>query len=778
MDLIEKFRDGKEGPLHGSVLAVTSNASLLEGRTDPTVLYSSAHLRGTIMRQGVHANVTFLQSGSPEAQEKNRRGYRLDSLLEDQIWDRGTRTPGVLYSICQALSANMQHPLSDAVVATLSIQSLKKKGSASDTLSHLDKIFACVRDTTRGRVLPERMKALAGRMRHLVFMVDEITGDESGVAFLEGLHAFAEEYELFSANSPFHTKIIIADASVVNRKVIERHLESSAYEPEKIYFQHIVDPTQLAPVSVEDFPFKNLPAIAINTNTYPARSLHLSYNLCVESQSYHEHMTQIPQSALTPTLQKRLLEDLLRLLGRPKSEVPQILVYVQDKQRLADLIEQVQKRIGQFQKEEDYLEIHASISEKARRTAEKKRTLVRVVFMTASASRGLSFPEATHFLIDVPRFAIEANTMEILQVMYRGRGGTRDLDQKYVQFYLSDRVLYMEGSDRARALRERVLGIVDMLIILKTSMMTRIAGTGRVRRQYFQMIPVGGKAVSSAGSTFPDTMADVIKGLQNEARQHPDRPDVARAAQYLQQLFGEGNFRWESSSEQTPTNQQKLPYLPQRTLLLHRFQDRISQHFGTLLQWPVHELIYHSGGLLVVPSQHKKLDQRYLFDLRERTRTEQGKKALRLLWKLEDDEALPEHVRLGISKAKDLLFLLQSASDERTQQFTQSSQYFDQYYAIPIIAFLVPEIFEKYFETTADYQNPLPFRAIVGSLVHTWYPTNTMLPISEDYRAYPFVVFRSFNLDEIRHRIFSGNSVFASYELNVLNMILSTQSSD
>ncbi len=781
LDLIQKFRMSSGGPLQGSVLTLTTNADLLEGCQEPTVLYSSAQLQGQerITRQGVQATVTFLEAGSALAKTHQQRSSGIDPLLEDQIWDRGVRTPGVLYSICQALAANMQQPLSNAVVATVSIQSLKKKGSASDTLDHLEKIFACAYDRTRGRVLPERMQALAQRMRHLVFMVDEITGDESGVAFLAGLHSFAQRYGLFAPTSPFHTKIIIADASVVNRRVIERHLKSSAYEPEKIYFQHIADPSQLAPMTVEAFDFKQLPATAINTNSYPASALELSYHLCIECQRYDEHMTQLPQSELFQALQGRLVEDLLRLLRRPKTEVPQIIVYIQDKQRLADLIERLQAQLGRFEKEKDYLEIHASISEKARRTAEQKRTLVRVVFMTASASRGLSFPDATHFLIDVPRFAIEANTMEILQVMYRGRGGCHDRETKYVHFYLSDRVLYQEEADRVRAFRERLLGIVDMLLMLKTSMMTRIAGAGKVRRQYFQMIPVGGKAVSGAGATFPDNMAELIRQLTNEARSHPKQPDLGRAAKYLQQLFGEGNFRWERQDVRQAENiTPKRAYVPERSNLLQRFQDLTSQGFDQLLQWPTYERVYHSGGFLVIPNQHKKLDQRYLLDLRERARLQHGKQALAILRHLEEDEGLPEQVRSLIGKAKILLWQLQQADDEKTQQFVQSSRYLDQYAAIPLLAFLVPEVFEEYFATEHDDQDPVPFRAILASLLRTWYPAETMLPIGADYRAYPFLIFRCFNLEEIRHHLFSGNSVFASYEMNILNMILSTQSAD
>lgn len=780
-DLIKKFRDPATDQIQGSILALTSHAPLLDGRQEPTVLYTSTQLRGqgTITGLGIQTKVTFLEAGSPEAKATRRRTSGVDPLLEDKIWAPGVRTPGVLYSICQALAANMRKPLSHAVIATVSIQSLKKKGGTRDTLEHLEKIFASAYDHTRGTPIPARMQAIAQRMPHLIFMVDEITGDESGVAFLAGLHDFAVRYGLFSPSSPFKTKILIADASVVNRKMIERHLESSAYEPEKIYFQHIPDPSQLAPITAESFVFNQLPATAINTNAYPARALNISYHLCIECQRYDERMTQLPPSALTRTLQNRMMDDLLQLIQSPKTTVPQIIVYIQDKQRLTGLIKEMRTRLGRFEKEKDYLEIHASISGLARDVVEQKSTLVRVVFMTASASRGLSFPEATHFLIDVPRFSIEANTMEILQVMYRGRGGTHDQDIKYVQFYLSDRMLYQNEANRARALRERLLGIVDMLLILKTSMMTRINGAGMVRTQYFQMIPVGGKAVSSAGSTFPDDMAELIRQMSNQSRLHPDRPEFKRVAGYLQQLFGEGDFQWEARN-MPRANQGSVSkaYLPQRRLLLHRFRDLASQGFDQLLRWPAHEMAYHSGGLLIIPCRNKQLDQQYLFELRERSRTQRGKKALAILHQLEQDPSLPEQAYPLIKKAKDLLWQLQEADDEKTRKFVQSSQYMDQYAAVPLLAFLVPEVFETYFAEEQDNQDPLPFRNILASLLQSWYPAENLLPIGADYGTYPFLIFRSYNLSEIRHHLFSGNSVFASYEMNVLNMLLSTQAAD
>src|SRR6185437_5630743 len=74
LDVIKKFRDSN-GKLHGSVLALTTNAPLLDGRQEPTVLYASTQLQGqgTIKRQGIQATVTFLESDSATATTNQQR---------------------------------------------------------------------------------------------------------------------------------------------------------------------------------------------------------------------------------------------------------------------------------------------------------------------------------------------------------------------------------------------------------------------------------------------------------------------------------------------------------------------------------------------------------------------------------------------------------------------------------------------------------------------------------------------------------------------------------
>jgi hypothetical protein len=60
-------------------------------------------------------------------------------------------------------------------------------------------------------------------------------------------------------------------------------------------------------------------------------------------------------------LQGKIAEDIIHLLNQPNSG--QIIVYIQDKQRLQELITYLQEQLPKFNLNKDYLEIHANISD-------------------------------------------------------------------------------------------------------------------------------------------------------------------------------------------------------------------------------------------------------------------------------------------------------------------------------------------------------------------------------------------------------------------------------
>jgi hypothetical protein len=321
-------------------------------------------------------------------------------------------------SLCTALHATLDKPLAKAIVATVAVQSLKRlKDAQQTTLRHLNTIFKGVYNN-EGQVIPAKMQQLSQQIKHLFIMIDEVTGDESGVEFLHGLHTFLRNRELL--NSPLiNTKVIVADASIVDPHIIKQHLEDTAYEPDKIYFRQVAPNTnQSYPLHKETFRFLREQATVINANAYPASKLHITYKIGVDALQFDEATFTERSKQLEQEKKHNIITDILTTLD--DANVPQQLVYIQDKQRLAELIQNIRKIRGHFEANVEYLEIHANISEQDKKDIAAFRKTVKVVFMTASASRGLSFPEATRILIDIPHFEIEQNLMEILQVIYRG----------------------------------------------------------------------------------------------------------------------------------------------------------------------------------------------------------------------------------------------------------------------------------------------------------------------------------------------------------------------
>ena len=52
-----------------------------------------------------------------------------------------------------------------------------------------------------------------------------------------------------------------------------------------------------------------------------------------------------------------------------------------------------------------------------------------------------------------------------------------------------------------------------------------------------------------------------------------------------------------------------------------------------------------------------------------------------------------------VKDALDLIGVLDKTSPEKIQQFSQDSQYDDQYYAIPLLTFMQNESMKEYFDT-------------------------------------------------------------------------------
>ncbi|MGK7919848.1 MAG: hypothetical protein AB4080_07550, partial [Trichodesmium sp.] len=104
--------------------------------------------------------------------------------------------------------------------------------------------------------------------------------------------------------------------------------------------------------------------------------------------------------------------------------------------------------------------------------------------------------------------------------------------------------------------------------------------------------------------------------------------------------------------------------------------------------------------------------------------------------------------------------------------FEQNSQNLDQYYALPLFVFMSGELMSEYFKTEPEEEEETEFRTLLSKYVHYLYPAYNTLPIGRKYREFPFIVFRSYSLGEMREKIYSDRYLLTSNELNILNLIL------
>ncbi|CEJ42527.1 helicase-related protein [Umezakia ovalisporum] len=753
LDIIEKFKDKQTGKLvDDRIFAINTNSNLIH---DNFGICSVEYTSNQRQDDFVKAAVQFLHSGNSE--RKARRNNRLEHITDNTIQDAGQKYKGVLNSICEGIYTIISENLSHHIIATTSTQSLKKTDTG-DTLQHLEKIFRNAYNARENKVFPDKMQNISRRIKHLLIMIDEITGDEGGVEFLAGIHKIIKQYELTKPENGFNTKVIIADASIVDENVIRQHLEETTSEPNKIYFRHAGDHIQ--PLSVANLEFKNFPATVINANSYPAKSLTISYQIFIESCKFNEEERLNEQSNLEKTVVKAILADIYHLLEN--SQVAQFIVYIQNKRLLSQIIDKIQDKLGKdkFQKNEQYLEIHANISEWEKQEIKKYQENVKVVFMTASGSRGLSFPKVKHILVEIPKFEIEKNLMEIIQVIYRGRGND-DIDKqdKYLYFYLAERAIYYADNPQL-SVQESVLSLLNLLLILKGSMMTRIYGYGKIGRRKYVLIPLGGKSVLAAGETFSSQILSLIYKLKKEYQINPSHEVLAKVYTNLEKLMGDGDFVVQQSAKQS--------YL----MLQKSFNNKFLQVANTLdklLDFDVMEFGYISGGLLLVPSAN--IEESYQIKLLDIEKYAKGE-----LWEnmqtISKNLKYPENLRFAIKDAIELVDKLKNAPD-KTQNFRQKSQHNDQYYALPLFAFISGKVMAEYFANEPSEPEDNCFRDILAKYIRLLYPVNSILPIGNNYKEFPFVVFRSYALQEIRQKLFTDKYLLNSRELNVLNLILS-----
>lgn len=761
-DIIDKFREDN------FICINTSQRILNLANGGYAVEYHSNHLDG----EHQIGLVTFLDANTLQNQER-KIPSQLVRYADNLIQVEKRNGMGVLASLCEAIHSCIINPkLPNNIIATVSIQSLKET-RYGNTLAHLKRIFSSAYNSSSKppRIIPKKMKEIASRMKNIFFMIDEITGSPEGVAFLHGIIKFIEDYDLLNSEFGFNVKVITADASLTIKDVVKTDLSNQKVQGDKIFVRQVANSGGES-LSIEDFEFLRKPATLINANSYPAAKLTFNYHIFIQSIS-SENFTE-GDFSLDAQVSEKIKQDILKLLNNYDG---QIIVYIQNKQSLKHLIYHIYKERPTFRLHHEYLEIHASLSDKEEAEIKQHQNKVKVVFMTASASRGLSFPQAKHILVQIPGFKVEQNLMEIIQVIYRARGGDLDRGNKYLIFYLADKAIYYpnqvdeDGKSLANiSLQEACLNVLNILLILKASIMTRIMGTGEIGRQKYVIIPIGSKAVSQAGETFIGLLATFLKDIRKELKKQPEDNLLKGIEHKLYELLSVHKTEISAFDQnQSSSTNEQVSYFSIASQILSQMETSLDN----LLLLPPIEKTYVRGSLLIVPLSNKLVKETNCIDLDKIIDKEQNQDFLHKLKLLSRSQKYSKQITSAAYNLIELVITL-FGDLQRSQKLSQTSVSSERYYALPIQTFISSEAFEDFFENKRLITNS-SFRDILSQYVNSLALASNVLPIDSNYKDIPYVIFNSGAMDKLGKSLFSENQIFQSKEINILNLILSQQ---
>ena len=300
-----------------------------------------------------------------------------------------------------------------------SSQSLSSRRKSS--LHSLESMFQYKIDKYLRKATAER-KEFYKKFPHIVVMFDEITGDTGSRRFIDEMTQFLYQnfIEPFSGESPFTITMILADASLSNEKAMQDYMQTIKPLPAKIF----ISPSE------GDYPFKVIsapintghflkPAIHILANCYPANTLKIEYMLkqyaiFPEKDAFGvlKSLNQLFQKESVDKNQTTATELINQHLINGKK---QIIYFAQNKNALASLKEAL--ILKQIAHSDEIGIFDSQLSGYARTKLLTQKEKLKIVLITSTAARGISFPNCDSIIAAMPRFSIETSLMEIAQLV-------------------------------------------------------------------------------------------------------------------------------------------------------------------------------------------------------------------------------------------------------------------------------------------------------------------------------------------------------------------------
>lgn len=763
-DIEEKFSNANGGLYDDNAIYLTANGNdenYLNGNKVNVVNFTANNSK---RYSCIETPIKFLENKRERDFSIDRTFFQSRTSKEFCVVDNYSM--GVLKRLTTAINSIIDAGLSNKIISTAAVQSLKSLGENTTTAGNFNNIFKTIINRKSNSLDLNSFREFAKKYKNIIFMVDEITGDESGVQFLQEVMqiVFGKIYNKLpnEEKDKINFKIIVADASITDIGVIQKHLSSKENDSDKIYYR-VKASTEENQLDVRKFLFRDkYESIYINTNSYPARNLIIDYKLYINAIEVNEE-DKLYDSDIREIVNKSISHEAVDLILT--KSINQVIVYIQDIKRIEEVTSEMKLYYNKITRNdfilgEDYIEINSSISEKDREDIFKVKDKVKIVIMTSSASRGLSFPNTTAILVDMPKFNIEKNIMEILQLVYRGRGNENiDVNSdKFIKFYIGDTIYYKQNDNVDIVIKQSMISIMTLLMILKASLLTRINGYAKLGKNNIALVPIGGKGVSANEDMLIESFSSLIRNIRKEVTKNKSNVVLNEVYNSFMQIFSSMKFETNNCIYNIEVNK-----------IATEFYQKWSDGLFNLLNFKPFYDAYILGDIAIfrlkneVNSSLNLIRETIINDISTYNTIN------RIFSVVNNNPKLPDTVRNELRKAAETLRYFVSNKNEVSMILIDKSNTNYRFVAIPLISPFILKELEQYTEGIDGTDS---LRDILESYIRSFYEIGNTLPITSNYGGVPFITFKSASLLNIRKKIFSDKYMFSSSEINLLNLLL------
>jgi hypothetical protein len=809
-DVSENLARDRSTKMPTGTLTVTTNSKLIgaakawyddqmrDGTAPQRKIDSAVVADGVDNLQSPDSSIWILSPDQKEELERIHIGssHRKRAITERQDQMEDVKRPGVLKVLSLATRQLLaENSTINQVVLTAAIQGYRELGGDKSTLSALDNLF---KNPVNGQPGKQERQRFAQRIQTIVVMVDELTGDGAGAPFIHAIAKWLDQQFIrpFTQEPLFRVIFIVSDASLGNEIVLDRYLNSGQRTPDKVLVSKSAGqrPFRLTAMPVK-IGGKRLPVLHIMTNSYPAAKLTIDYRVrldVIKPGELANGKTQTVRQAIAEQQSEAIIGNVIQEIRRAITEgADQIIFFAQDKAFLRS----VETLLVTHEDGEPFLNprqvaiLDSSVTATRRKAliADDRRDTVKVFLMTSSGARGVSFPKTDWIIALIPRFGIEAALMEVAQLIYRGRGknytaddGTPkddgDWKNRRLVMLLQDFIPQDKEPEPRQWLRQ-VSDLLTYLVMLRSTIYTRIIGDAGLDKQNLAMVPVGGIGSDEMLSLMSSHVREFLKEadvfLRDFAADQNRRGLVFNAQQNIHQLFSK--FALDATAQ--VANFKSVARLED----IQAFSSRASAENAPLLisatddqDCLLPDYLYCVGPFWL--EHWDKLDKQERFNV-EGWSTDVDHQNSNLFGELTHifrDETLPFKLR---KPAEELYRILARKKEEATREFSTVKTL-----QSPSTWLAVPLDYSRFWKK--DPSGRLPslgndesvWRDALGACLPT--SSAEILPVIPRYADIPYVAVIGEQDPARLDLIFDDRYLAASNELNLLNTILLADSSE